>query len=115
MNTISKCFLFIAVLCPLALANLCCFVEELLTCKYWMAIFNFFSLAICICGIISTYKQSKKIEGMMRNRIASIEYFQFLSLVGKMFENPFNFNKNGFANEQKDKEDEVEEHNGTPV
>lgn len=69
MKTISDCFLYIAIMCPLELAEIYFCVTNLADGCYWLAIFDFFVCAVGIWAILCIYKTAKAIEQTMRPRI----------------------------------------------
>ena len=107
INTLSKCFLYIAVMCPLILANFYFAFIYIESEKWHIAVLNIIAVVIGIIGIVIVYKITKRIENKMCDNIRTVMNLQAFDLLGKVFAKHPDFNPNGFGGNPKDKEDEV--------
>lgn len=98
MNTITKCFLYIAVMCPLLLANLFLTVQDIADNNSVLAILNSLAVVASCVGIRNAYKIAKGHEKILCEAISVLQAKSAIRDLADFFESHSN---------QKDKEDEV--------
>lgn len=99
MNTITKCFLYIAVMCPLLLANLFLTVQDIADNNSVLAILNSLAVIASCVGIRNAYKIAKGYEKILCEAISVLQAKSAIRGLADFFES--------MESETKGKEDEV--------
>lgn len=107
MKTITKCFLYIAVMCPLGLADFYFALYGIAEGNWIVAALNIIAIVLVVFAIRSAYKTAKGYEKILCDSISDLQFHNMMLLLKDTI-------KSKEAN-PKDKDNEVEEHNGTPV
>lgn len=114
MKTISSCFLYIAILLVLCFLNILCLEIDIRTQDWWGVAMSAVAIAICVWAIRRCYKQAKDYEETILEAIdntldiAMLAYTKALRMEAKEM-------LSELEELTKDKTDEMEEYNGTPV
>lgn len=115
MKTLTNCFLYIAILLALCFLNILCLGIDIHARDWWGVAMSAVAVAICVWAIRLTYKRAKRLEEYMKKDIQTLLNLQLFDLMRHAFEKYPDAFSNGFGSNTKDKKDEVEEDNGTPV
>lgn len=114
MKTITNCFLYIAISVVLCSLNIIFLVINLYTHDWWNVAMGAVAVAICVWVIRGCYKQAKDYEEIILEAIdntldvATLAYTKALRLETKEM-------LSKLEELSKDKKDEMEDDNGTPV
>lgn len=104
MKTICNCFLWIVILTELLVINLFFVVNDIALEKYLLAAIGAGAVAFCIVAIARIYKQAIRYEKTIQSALEDLYLRDELRSFKEFLESK--------KNESKDKEDEVEKHNG---
>lgn len=115
MKTITESILFMALSMLVALFCVLGALLDICTHSWWNLAINILLVCVNVWFARKCYKRAKRLEEYMKKDIRTLLNLQLFDLMRHAFERHPDAFSNGFGSNTKDKEDEVEEGNGTPV